>query len=247
MDLSGIRPTTRFNDLYEDVQKIVEAVDNFILAQMHFQEECEQAMPRVESSFSYIPTDVDFCAQKLDVMQQSLENDAAAIDSSKKLVKKDASDARLSFKVTQNLRMPTQFQHTNLWNMPAASANTGLTLPDEGSEDGAGTNLVTYFCQQADEMAKSLESYKKSIADVESYLRGVEANTVQQVQRMQFSMGRDGGERNADDQIRELAAVLREFENGILGVAGEVGAVREQVQGMMLGEGMSKHRGRVPF
>ena len=247
VDLSGIRPTTRFNDLYEDVQKIVEAVDNFILAQMHFQEECEQAMPRVESSFSYIPTDVDFCAQKLDVMQQSLENDAAAIDGSKKLVKKDAGDARLSFKAIQNLRMPTQFQHSNLWNMPATATNAGLNLPDEAPEDGASADLVSYFSRQVDEMTKSLESYKHSIVEVETYLRGVEANTVQQVQRVQFTMGREGGERSADDQVRELAAVLREFENGILGVAGKVGGVREQVQEVMLGEGMSRNRRRGPF
>ena len=248
VDLSGIRPTTRFNDLYEDVQKIVEGVDNFILTQMHLSEECEQAMPRIESAFSYIPSDVEFCSRKLEVMQQSLENDATAIDSAKKLVKSDAADARLSFKAIQNLRMPPQFHHASLWNTPAAPHNAGLVLPDEDTEHGASTDLVSYFAKQVDDMSRTLENYKRNIAEVEAYLKGVEASTVQQVQRAQFTRGRDGGERSADDQVRELAAVLREFENGILGVAGKVGGVREQVQEVMLGEGgmMGRSRRRGP-
>lgn len=247
VDLSGLRPTTRFNDLYEDVQKIVEGVDNFIFTQIHFSEECEQAMPRIESAFSYIPSDVEFCSRKLEVMQQSLENDATAIDSAKKLVKLDAADAKLSFKAIQNLRMPAQFHHASLWNTPAAPHNVGLTLPDEDTEQGASTDLVSYFSKQADDMSKTLERYKRNIAEVEAYLKGVEASTVQQVQRAQFTRGKDGGERSADDQVRELAAVLREFENGILGVAGKVGGTREQVQEAMLGEGgMGRDRRRGP-
>lgn len=65
----------------------------------------------------------------------------------------------------------------------------------------------------------------------------MEANTTQQVQRLQFSRGRDGGARSADDQVRELTAVFREFEKGILGVAGKVGGVRELVLEATLGGG----------
>ena len=229
------------------MQKIIEHVDNFILAQIHLQEQCEQVMPRVETACSYIPNDVEFCSRKLDALQQSLENDAENIESSKKLVKKDAADARLSFKSIQNLRIPQQFQHVSLWNVPAAPQSVNFNLPDGDADEGASVNIVSYFSKQADEMSRTLENYKRSVEEVEAYLRGMEANTIQQVQRVQFTRGSDGGERSADDQVRELAAVLREFEIGILGVAGKVGGVREQVQAAMLGEGIGRNSRHGPY
>ena len=243
VDLSGLKPTTRFNDLYEEVQKIIENVDNFILGQMHFAEECELAMPKIASALDYIPGDVEFCSRKLDAFQQCLENDASAIDAIKSIVRKDATDARLSFRAIQNLRMPQQFHHTGLWGVGPVSQGVAPALQDQG-EEGGSTDLVGYFTRQTEEMEKSLETYKKNIAEVETYLQGVEASTIQQLQRVQFTRGRDGGQRSADDQIRELAAVLREFENGILGVAGKVGGVREQVQEVIIGEEVNRPRRR---
>jgi len=243
VDISGLKSTTRFNDLYEEVQKIIENVDNFVLGQTQFAEECELAMPKIESALEYTPGDVEFCSRKLDALQQSLENDASAIDSSRNLVKKDATDARLSFRAIQNLRMPQQFQHTGLWGAGSTSQSAGPALQNQG-EDGGSSDLVSYFIKQTEEMEKSLETLKKNLTEVETYLNGVEVSTMQQLQRVQFTRGRDGGQRSADDQIRELAAVLREFENGILGVAGKVGGVREQVQEAMLGEGVNRNRRR---
>ena len=93
-------------------------------------------------------------------------------------------------------------------------------------------------------MSKTLESYKRNIAEVEAYLKGIESSTVQQLQRVQFTKGRDGGGRSAEDQVRELTAVLREFEGGIVGVAGKVTEVREKVQERILGEGDNDGRRR---
>jgi nucleoporin p58/p45 len=84
-------------------------------------------------------------------------------------------------------------------------------------------------------MTRTLDTYKRNITEVETYLNGVESNTMQQMQQMMFSRARDGGEKSAEDQVRELAAVLRDFEAGILGVAAKVGSAREQVQEVMLG------------
>lgn len=242
MDLSGLKSTTRFNDLYEDVQKIIENVDNFILGQIHFAEECELAMPKVATELEIIPPDVELCSRKLDAFQQCLENDASAIDSNRKIVQMDATDAKLSFRAIQYMRMPQQFHHTGLWGVGSTSHNVDPVAQDGG--EGGSPDLITYFSRQSDEMEKSLETFKKNLTEVETYLKGVEANTIQQLQRVQFTRGRDGGQRSADDQIRELGAVLREFENGILGVAGKVGGVREQAQEAILGEEFHRNRGR---
>ena len=243
INLNELRPTTRFNDLHDDIQKIVEKVDNFILNQIYLSEQCDGTMPKVESALAFIPDDVEFCARRLDTMQQALENDAAAIESGRELVGKDAADARLSFKTVQNLRMPQQFQHANLWNQPQPPQNIGSVLQDGNMEESGSADLVSYFSRQADEMTRTLGTFKDHIAEVETYLRGLEVSTVHQMQRLQFTKNRDGGQRSADDQVRELAAVLREFEGGILGVAGKVGGVREKVQEAMLGEGTARsHR-----
>ena len=245
IDVSNIRGTTRFNDLHDELQRQIETIDHFIQTQMHFQAECDSVQPKIESQSLYIPNDVDFVTRKLDTMQQALENDAAAIDAVRKCVKKDAADARLSFRAIDNLKLPQQYHYTGLWNVPAVSSQSaGPKLPGDDDEDeGAGTNLVAYFSAQAEDMAKTLEAYKRSVHDIEAHLKGVETNMVQQMQQLAFTRGRDGGQRSAEDQVRELAAVLREFENGIMAVAGKVGGARDGVTDFIVG-GAGSQNGR---
>jgi len=242
IDVSNIRGTTRFNDLHEELQKQIETIDNFILTQIHFKTECDSVLPKIESQSLYIPNDVAFVSRKLDTMQQALENDAEAIDVVRKSVKKDAADAKLSFRAVDNLKLPQQYHYTGLWNVPSVSQSAGPKLPGEDDEDGS-SDLVSYFSTQADEMGKTLESYERSVHDIESHLKGVEANTVQQMQQLAFTRGRDGGERSAEDQVRELAAVLREFENAIMAVASKVGGAREGVTELIVG-GVGNQGGR---
>ena len=168
-------------------------------------------------------------------MHQALENDANAISYAKALTKTDADHAKLSMKAIQFIRMPSQFHHSGLWHSTAISQALAPSLSDKDSDDGASTDIVSFFGKQAESMSKTLDDYKNRMAEVEIYLKGIEVSTMQQTQQMMFMMNRDGGERSAEDQVRELAAVLREFENGILGVAGKVGGAREKVLEVMLG------------
>ena len=203
---------------------------------------CEKELAEVERFSGQIPNDVEYCTKTLETMQKALENDAEAIAYAKTLVATDAANAKLSFKVMQNLKSPQQYQPYGLWNNPNVSQVVAPTLSDE---DHPSSNLVSYFSQEADNMSRSLEEYKRSIAEVEAYLKGIEANTVQQMQQLAFTQGQDGRTKSAEDQVRELAAVLREFEKGILGVAGKVGGAREKVQQVMLGDfGSSNARTR---
>ena len=235
IDVSNLRPTTRFTDLYEGLQKEIELLDTFILNQMNLQSECELAMPRIASTFEHMPADVEYCTRKLDAVQRALETDAGAIESARGLVKSDADAAKLSFKAIHNLRMPAQFHHASLWNAPGASAPTLSTSDDDGGV--ASADLIWYFNKQADEMTKKLSAFKRNIDDVEAHLSGLESQTVAQAQSMRMSRGKDGSGRSADDQVRELAAVLRVFEEGLLKVAGRVGGAREEVQEVMLADG----------
>lgn len=234
--LDQLRPTTRFNDLHEDVQKEIETIDKFILQQMGYKDQNQSVMPRIESTSLYIPNDVGFVSQKMDAVNQALENDAQSIEYAKKLVSKDTTNARLSFRVVDNLKLPQQYHYSNLWNVPSISQSTGPRLPGEEGEDGQNEDLVSYFSMQAEAMSQTLERYKKNVADIEAHLTSLEQGTMQQMQQVMFTRGKDGGLRTAEDQVRELAGVLREFENGILGVAGKVGGAREKIQELVLGE-----------
>lgn len=222
---------------------MIENVDNFILRQIGFHEQCEGVMGEVER-FSSIPGDVEYCTKTLETMQDALENDAEAIAHAKALVKTDVANAKLSFKIIQTLKLPQQYQATGLWRGPDLSQTAAPTLSDD-DRLSPNSNLVSYFSHEADNMSNTLEGYKRSIAEVETYLKGVEVNTVHQMQQMAFTQGQDGRARSAEDQVRELAAVLREFESGILGVAGKVGGTREKLQEVMLGNFDSGNGGRM--
>ena len=235
LDVNQLRSTTRFNDLHEDLQKAIEYVDNFISGQIRCQEECAQHTEDIDQRCRQIPPDVEYCTKALDTMQQALENDAESIAFAKSLVNVDVADAKLSFKTIQNLKMPQRFDQSGMWNATGISQSKGSSFPEEDdAEVGASRNIVEYFSKQADEMTKTLDAYKRNISQVEAYLTGVESNTMQQMQPMMFNMRRDGGEKSAEEQVRYLAAVLRDFEQGILAVATRVGGTRDNIQGVIL-------------
>ncbi|KAL9580089.1 MAG: hypothetical protein Q9212_004700 [Teloschistes hypoglaucus] len=236
VNISELRPTTRFTDLHEQLQSVIENIDVFIQQQMKFQQECAALNPSIHEQCRDIPGDVDVCTKALDTMQQALENDAAAISKAKTLTKGDVANAKLSFTAVENMAVPQQYQATNVWALPLASRDAGPSLlADEEAKDGEGSvNLVSFFSAQADEMSKSLDNYRKNIIEVEAYLKGIEGNTMQQMQQLSFTQGPDNQRKGAEDQVRQLAAVFKEFENGIINVASKVGGVRESVQEVVL-------------
>lgn len=239
ISVNELRPTTRFNDLHEELQKAIEYVDSFILNKIQWKDACESEGEAIDTMCLQLPPDVEYCTKQLDTMQQALENDAEAIAFAKDIVKTDAADAKLSFKVIQNLRLPPQFHQTSLWSTAMAPQQPRVGISDEGPDGGASRNLVEYFSKQTDTMSKSLEDYKQHIAEVEDYLHSMESTIMSQMYRINFTRGQIGSSRSAEDQVRELAAVLRAFENGILGVAAKVGGTRESIQDVMLGNGVN--------
>ena len=209
-------------------------MDNYILGQIRLQEECAQYTEMIDQRCHQIPPDVEYCTKALDTMQQALENDAESIAFAKHLVKVDVADAKLSFQTIQTLKIPQSFHQSGMWNATGMSQSGGAPIPED-AEAGASRNIVEYFSKQADEMTKTLDAYKRNIRQVETYLEDVESNTMQQMQQMMFNGGQDAGEKSAEEQVRQLAAVLRDFEHGITGVATRVGGTREKLQEIMLG------------
>ena len=234
LDVNQLRSTTRFNDLHEDLQKVIEQVDNFILGQIRCQEECAQHTDDIDQRCHQMPPDVDYCTKALETMHQALENDADSIAVAKGLVKVDVADAKLVFKTIQSLKMPQQLHQGLLWNTTGISQIGGPTFLEEDAELGASRNIIEYFSRQADEMTKTLDAYKRNVGQVEAYLKDIESNTMKQVEQTMFNRRQDSGEKSAEEQVKQLAAVLRDFEHGIMGVATRLGGTRDKVQEIIL-------------
>jgi nucleoporin p58/p45 len=223
IDISNIRSTTRFNDLHDDLQKQIENIDKVILAQAQQSNDINAIMPSHDEQLSFIPDNTNFLTRKLIGVESSLESDAESVALVRTLVESDAENAKLSFRAVDNLKLPQQYHHQGIWNAKATPPNP--TSPEgEGAQD-----IVSFFSQTADEMNSTLSTYQSRIREIEQHLRGVEAQTMHQAQLL-TSGGDDRGQ-----SLRELSAVLRDFEQGILGVAGSVGKAREGVQKLQMG------------
>ena len=229
IDTANIRGTTRFNDLHDELQKQIINMDEVIQAQIRLKHDCDAIMPSHESQLSGVPYDVDFIRRKLLGLDSALEQDAKAIDSAQELVKIDAEHAKLSFRAIDNLKLPAQYHNSGIWSAKSPSADNR----SRSNGEGEAQDLIGFFSRTADEQTKTLEKYQKLMTDIEQHLRGVEASSAQQINSLVAK--RNGGLGGQDDPVQELGAILRDFEQSILGVAGKVGSAREAMQTLQIG------------
>ncbi|RYP04903.1 hypothetical protein DL764_004173 [Monosporascus ibericus] len=227
IDLSNLKGTTRFSDLQENLQKTIEDIDKFILNQIRHQEELQSFMPGHGDMLENVPEDVKFVTRKYEGARSALESDAHAIEAARSLVNQDADHARLSFRAIDNLKLPQQYHTPNLWAPRQQSAGTANTETD-------GQDLVGFFSKTADEMGEQLRRYERNLTEIETHLHGVQDGLVEQLQKAMATKNRATSA--TDEKIQELVAVLRDFEQGILKVAGEVGSAREGMTRLQLGE-----------
>ncbi|PGH08086.1 hypothetical protein AJ79_06086 [Helicocarpus griseus UAMH5409] len=258
IDVSNLVPTTKFESCTDELKKEIEAIDTFILNQIRMCNEVSDILPTISSQAALVPNDVDFVQGKLDTLQEALENDAHGIEHARTLVSRDTGEAKLAFRALDTLLLPLQYQPTaaDRWLSPNQqsqsipgrslrsnlSARHMLALPEDAEADssvgaaGGPTNLVDYFSQRTDDMNGVVEKYRRNLKEIEDHLRGVEASLTQQISDLS-SRSRDAGAPShaATSRASELAATLGDVETAILGVAGRVGGVREEVQEMVLG------------
>ncbi|KAI9832220.1 MAG: hypothetical protein M1826_002224 [Phylliscum demangeonii] len=248
IDLSNIRTTTRFTDLHESLQKELEQLDGMILAQMNCYKQCQAMIPSHAEKLGYLPNDVDHVTRRLETVKESQVNDAQVIERVRATVKDDSEDAKLAFAEVDNERLQPQYRTKSLWSVGlgvgssaylsgAGLVDFGALAGGFGAEQGHAAelrNLVAFFSNRADHMTQTINTYRHTLSEIESHVRTVEARTGQEIQHFVSTRELHGSQSSAEDQIRELAVVLRDFENGILGVAGKVGAAREGMQRLLL-------------
>ncbi|KAB8298320.1 hypothetical protein EYC80_002048 [Monilinia laxa] len=242
IDLSQMRGTTRFNDLHEDLQKQIEFYDKVIQSQIGMKNDCDAIMPQHGKLLEHVPNDVEFCRRKLLGMEEAMERDAADIDQVRQLVKKDADNATLSFRAIDNQKLPTPYQTPGIW------ATKSTANPNSSDDDTDAQDLISFFSSTADELDATLKKYQSNFTEIEAHLRSLEQSTAQQTQALLAR--RSGRAYQQENPIQELGMALLEFEQSILQVAGKIGASREGIQGLQLGNftgpGDKDRRGEAP-
>ncbi|KAI0188267.1 hypothetical protein EV127DRAFT_482610 [Xylaria flabelliformis] len=232
IDVTNLKGTTRFNDLQEDLQKIVEQADNFIAEQVRRKQEVDSFMSGHRQMLESIPDDVAFVSRKYDGARNALESAAQTIEAARALVNEDADNARLSFRAIDNLKLPQQYHTSGFWSPRQQASGTANAESD-------GQDIVGFFSKAADEMGAQIKKYEGNLTEIELHLHGVSDNLVEQLQRMMASKNNPSS--GADEKIQELVAVLRDFEQSILKVASDVGSAREGMTRLQLGDFMNNN------
>ncbi|TQS38402.1 hypothetical protein Golomagni_01092, partial [Golovinomyces magnicellulatus] len=224
IDTSNIRGTTRFNDLKEELQKQLMEIDTIIQAQIQLKNDCDAIMPAHESQLTQIPIDVEFCQRKLVGVDNAADSDIHAISAVQKLIKNDAEAAKLSFAAIDILKLPPQYHLPGVWS------------PKNNNRGGSGETegIVGLFSQTADELSAKLATYQKHISEIEQHLRGVEANSAHQINTL--AAKKNGNTFSEESSFDQLAGVLRDFETGLLNIAGKVGETRKGVTALQLNQ-----------
>ncbi|KAI0844364.1 hypothetical protein F5Y00DRAFT_248809 [Daldinia vernicosa] len=230
IDVSNLKGTTRFNDLQEDLQKKIEAVDMLIQTQMKYKDEVDSFMPGHKEMLESIPNDVSFVAKKYESAHSALASAAQAIEASRGLVAQDVEHARLSFRAIDNLKLPEQYHTAGIWSPRQQSAGTANTEAD-------GQDLVSFFSKAADDMEDQVKKYDRNMTEIEMHMHSVSDNLVEQLQKMMAN--KNGASSGPNEKAQELSAVLRELQQGILKVASDVASAREDMTQLQLGNFIS--------
>lgn len=234
IDLSNIKSTTRFNDLQESLQKEIAMIGEAIQRCIKDKDAVDAFLPSHGEQLAAIPTDVSFVSRKSDGTHNALASDILAIDQLRELVKQDADHARLSFKAIDNLKLPTQYHQAGLWSNRAQQVGGGAGGGQGGAADAqSDTDLISFFSRTADEMDDMMKKFEGNLGEIEVHLHGVQGNMLEHMQRV-AAHSKSATQGGVDERVMELAAVLRDFEESILKVAGVVGGVKEGVTELQL-------------
>jgi len=227
IDMTNIRGTTRFTDLHESIQKEIESIDAVIQSQIQLKNDCDAIIPSHDTQLAQVPNDVEFCRRKLIGVQHAGASDVYSIDLVKKYIDTDVQNAKLSFKAIDNLKLPPQYHNPGIWSAKASSSN------QTNNGESNAQDILAFFSNTADELGSTLSNYQKHIVEIEQHLRGVEGNSASQLNMLIAK--KNGSFSGTEDPYEQLTGALRDFEESLLGVAGNVGSAREGMQSLQLG------------
>jgi nucleoporin p58/p45 len=264
IDAEHLRSTTKFDQLNDQLQNEIAALDGFILRQIQLCNEVSDVLPSIAASGVNLPNDVAYVVQKLEEIEIGLENDAEEIVTLRDgIVKKDIAETKVCFRSVDRLKMPTQYQ--NHYQVPSSSPGSGITggayggsglsgwwnHPQTLQRSVRGTNGGSHSLtlpgeddpDEAGGPANMVDLIDRRTSKMKTTLKG---NTellkeiegfVESVELKIMQKERDllDGNREPEDPINMLRFVFGAVEKSMYDVADKVGSARDSVQELVLG------------
>ena len=251
INYDNLRPRTRFDDLAKPVQDEIALIDKGIMRVIKMKDEIGQFMPQHERDIEQLGRDVKFVESKFRTVQVALHSDIQTIKSLQDLTKKNIADAQLSFKATDNLKLPAHYHQTGLFASASTSGTNGAGgAGGSGSAaDASGTHadaqdLISYFnriCDDVERYKKRLDEYR---AEIERDMPGVEHGLYEQIRTLRDRHAASGsgeggagglGGGSVSDQLGQVLLLLREMGTAIVHQAGQIADTRERLSRLQAG------------
>lgn len=231
INYDNLRPRTRFDDLAQPVQDEIALIDKGVQRVIKMKDEIGEFMPQHERDIEQLGRDVDFVESKFRTVQVALNRDIQAVKVLQDMTKKNITDAQLSFKATDNLKLPTHYHQTGLFAGPAPSADANAS--NASSAHASAQDLITYFnriCDDVERYKKRLDEYR---AEIERDMPGVENGLYEQIRSLRDRNAAAGG--GVQDQLTQVLSALRETGDAIITQAGQIADTRERLSRLQAG------------
>lgn len=231
INYDNLRPRTRFDDLAQPVQDEIALIDKGIQRVIKMKDEIGEFMPQHEKDIEQLGRDVKFVESKFRTVQVALNRDIQTVKVLQDMTKKSIADAQLSFKATDNLKLPTHYHQTGLFAGPPPSADSNAT--DASAAHANAQDLITYFnriCDDVEKYKKRLDEYR---GEIERDMPGVENGLYEQIRTLRDRNSAAGGA--VQDQLGQVLSALRETGNAIVGQAGQIADTRERLSRLQAG------------
>ncbi|OAQ62216.1 nucleoporin NUP49/NSP49 [Pochonia chlamydosporia 170] len=231
INYDNLRPRTRFDDLAKPVQDEIALIDKGIQRVIKMKDEIGEFMPQHEKDIEQLGRDVKFVETKFKTVQVALNQDIQTVKVLQDMTKKSIADAQLSFKATDNLKLPTHYHQTGLFAGPTPSADANGS--DAASAHASAQDLITYFnriCDDVERYKKRLDEYR---GEIERDMPGVENGLYEQIRTLRDRNTAVGGA--VQDQLGQVLSALRETGNAIVAQAGQIADTRERLSRLQAG------------
>lgn len=264
IDAEHLRSTTKFDQLNDQLQSEIAALDGFILQQIQLSNEVSDVLPSIAASGANLPNDVAYVSQKLDEIEIGLENDAEEIVGLRDgIIKKDIAETKVCFRSVDRLKMPAQYQ--NHYQTSSTGPGSGITGGIYGGSglsgwwnhpqtlqrsvrgtNGGSRSLTLPGEEDPDEVggpANMVDLIERRTGEMKTTLQSniellkeVE-DFVESVELKILQRERDllDGNKEPEDPISMLRFVFGAVEKSMYEVADKVGAARDGVQELVLG------------
>lgn len=147
----AINATTRYSSLNANTQKFLDDLDKEIFSQIQLAEELQTKLGTVSELVESVPNDVAEVQRRLSSVSTALLIDSDEIETTKRVVDEDTSNARISSRILDVFKTP------------------GATYPFASNDP-----LMNYFEQFTENAKKRTDLYAATIGELEQHLEQVE-------------------------------------------------------------------------